>query len=77
MFPNSNPNITRSKRNTKTHKCFMCQWYGYIALCCLNRKTIFIIKGNIHNDFEEENKYVHEAFEERRWENHIGWRICS
>lgn len=47
------PHKTTKESNAKTPKCFKCQGFGHIASDCPNRKTITIIKGEIHEVFEE------------------------
>jgi hypothetical protein len=37
-----------SSSNSK--KCFKCQWYGYIASDCLNRKIVVIMEEEIASE---------------------------
>lgn len=56
------PQKTTKENISKTPKCFKCQVFGHIASDCPNRKTITIIKGEIHEASEEED--IHEALEQ-------------
>jgi len=56
------PQKTTKENSSKTPSCFKYQGFGHIASDCPNRKTITIIKGEIHEASEEED--IHEALDE-------------
>jgi len=56
------PQKTTKENISKTPICFKCQGFVHIASDCPNRKTITIIKGEIHEASEEED--IHEALKQ-------------